>query len=160
MQDFFFEYKTIIIFFHIISAVVWVGGMIAMRYAAHPSFMQIVSPADRLEKISLALKKLFMIVLPFVFVLALTGAIATIGNGIKYTEFHYITHIKEGIWTVMFINLTMMMIRRKKADKAMLEGDFHQASKMLSLIGKVMVPLNIGLGTTAIFLGAYLASIF
>ena len=56
MQDFFAEYKAIIIFLHIISAVVWIGGMIAMRYAAHPSFMQIESPLKRLERISDALK--------------------------------------------------------------------------------------------------------
>ena len=59
MQDIFLEYKTIIVFLHVISAVVWVGGMIAMRFAAHPSFMEIESPLKRLEHISKALKKLF-----------------------------------------------------------------------------------------------------
>ncbi len=158
IQDFFFEYKAFIIFAHIISAVVWVGGMIAMRYAAHPSFMQIVSPADRLEKISHALKRLFIMVIPFVLILAITGAIATIGNGIKHTDFHYLTHLKEGIWGVMLINLIIMMVRRSKADKAMLEGDFSRAGNMLGLIGKYMVPLNIILGILAIFLGATLSA--
>ncbi len=41
MQDIFLEYKTFIVFLHVISAVVWVGGMIAMRYAAHYSFLEI-----------------------------------------------------------------------------------------------------------------------
>ncbi len=158
IADFFFEYKPFIIFAHIISAVIWVGGMIAMRYAAHPSFMQIVSPADRLEKISHALKRLFIMVIPFVLILALTGAIATIGNGIKYTDFHYLTHLKEGIWGVMFVNLIIMILRRKRADKAMLEGDFNKATKMLGLIGRYMVPINIILGVTAIFLGATISA--
>ena len=30
MQDLFLENKTIIVFLHVISAVVWVGGMIAI----------------------------------------------------------------------------------------------------------------------------------
>ena len=37
----FANYSDIIIFLHVISAVIWVGGMIAMRFAAHYSFAQI-----------------------------------------------------------------------------------------------------------------------
>ncbi len=158
MSEFFLEYKTFLIFLHIISAVVWVGGMIAMRYAAHPSFMLIESPAKRLESISLALKKLFRIVIVFIFILAMTGAILTVVLGLKHTEYSIYTHIKEGIWTLMAINFFTMMYRRAKADKAMTQGDFVTAKNQLSLIGSFMVPLNIALGTIAIFLGAYLSS--
>ncbi|MCD6172733.1 MAG: hypothetical protein J7J96_02955 [Sulfurimonas sp.] len=158
MQEFFGEYKAIIIFLHIISAVIWIGGMIAMRYAAHPSFMEIESPAKRLERISDALKRLFNIVLVFIFILAGTGAVLTIGYQLKYTEYHIYTHIKEGIWSVMAINYFTMMHRRKKADKAILEGNFVLAKNQLELIGKFMVPLNIALGIVAIAIGAYLAS--
>ena len=158
MQEFFGEYKAIIIFLHIISAVVWVGGMIAMRYAAHPSFMEIESPAKRLERISDALKRLFNIVLVFIFILAATGAVLTIGYQLKYTEYHIYTHLKEGIWSIMAINYFVMMYRRRKADKAILEGDFVLAKNQLGLIGKFMVPLNITLGIVAIAMGAYLSS--
>ncbi len=158
MQEFFAQYKTIIIFLHIISAVIWIGGMIAMRYAAHPSFMEIESPAKRLERISDALKRLFKIVLIFIFILAATGALLTVGYQLKYTEYHIYTHIKEGIWTLMAINYFMMMYRRKKADKAILEGDFVLAKNQLELIGKWMVPVNILLGIIAIAIGAYLTS--
>ena len=65
MVEFFAEYKVYIVFLHVLSAVVWVGGMIAMRYAAHPSFLEIESPAKRLERIADALKRLFCIVAPF-----------------------------------------------------------------------------------------------
>ncbi|MCD4667905.1 MAG: hypothetical protein K8R44_04870 [Sulfurimonas sp.] len=158
MQEFFGEYKAIIIFLHIISSVVWIGGMIAMRYAAHPSFMEIESPAKRLERISDALKRLFNIVLVFIFILAGTGAVLTIGYQLKYTEYHIYTHIKEGIWGVMAINYFIMMQRRKKVDKAILEGNFVLAKSQLELIGKFMVPLNIALGIIAIAIGAYLSS--
>ncbi len=50
------------------------------------------------------------------------------------------------------------MHRRKKADKAILEGNFVLAKSQLELIGKFMVPLNIALGIIAIAIGAYLAS--
>ncbi len=156
MQDFFMNYRAEIIFIHVISAVVWVGGMIGMRFAAHYGFAGINSPKEKLERTAVALKRLFYMVLPFVLLLALTGAVITIGYGIKHTEFHYMTHIKEGIWTVMFINLIAMIIRRNKAEKALKNGDVELAKKQLGLIGKAMVPVNIFLGITEIVVGVAL----
>ena len=159
MQEIFAEYKTFIVFLHVISAVVWVGGMIAMRYAAHPSFMQIESPAKRLERISHALKRLFSIVLPFVIILILTAVVMIKGYGLSQSEYSLFSHAKEGIWSVMFINLIVMMKRRNRADRALADGDFVLAKNQLGLIGKFMVPLNIALGVTAIFLGSYFSSV-
>jgi uncharacterized membrane protein len=158
MIAFVLENRNIFIFLHVISAVIWVGGMIAMRFAAHYSFVAIVNPQDRLEKSSAALKRLFYIVMPFVLLLAATGALLTVAYGIKYTPYHYLTHIKEGIWGVMFMNLVMMMIRRAKADQAMQRGDFHEARALLGMISKYMVPVNIVLGVVAIFFGTLLRS--
>ncbi len=158
MQEIFLENKTIIVFLHVISAVVWVGGMIAMRFAAHQSFLEIESPQKRLEHIAIALKRLFFIVLPFVIILLVTAVLMIKGYGLSQTEFSGLAHAKEGIWTIMFINLIAMIIRRNKGEKLLNEGDATGAKKQLELIGKFMVPLNIVLGITAIFMGTYLSS--
>ena len=158
MQEIFLENKTIIVFLHVISAVVWVGGMIAMRYAAHQSFLEIESPLKRLERISHALKRLFSIVLPFVIILLITAIFMIKGYGLSQTEFSVLAHVKEGIWTLMFVNLLVMMFRRNKAKKMLANGDSVGAKNQLGLIGKFMVPLNILLGICAIFLGTYLSS--
>ncbi|MCF6309303.1 MAG: hypothetical protein L3J19_02345 [Sulfurimonas sp.] len=158
MQEIFLENKTIIVFLHVISAVVWVGGMIAMRYAAYQSFLQIESPQKRLEHIAIALKRLFSIVLPFVIILLITAIFMIKGYELSQTEFSVLAHVKEGIWSVMFINLIVMMQRRNRASKALENGDFVLAKNQLGLIGKIMVPLNILLGIIAIFLGTYLSS--
>lgn len=160
MQEFFTEYKTFIVFLHVISAVVWVGGMVSMRYAAHPSFMEIESPAKRLERIAHALKRLFTIVLPFVIILLISAVVMIKGYGLSQSEYSIFSHAKEGIWSVMFINLIVMMKRRNRAEKMLGEGDFAGAKGQLEPIGKYMVPLNIILGVIAIFMGAYLSSIF
>jgi len=157
MQDIFYEYRVVILFLHVISAVVWIGGMVAMKYAAHPSFMEITSPIERLERISFALKRLFLIVFIFILILAGTGAFLTIGYGIKYTDFHIYTRIKEAIWGLMFLNYGAMVIRRSKVDKAIAQGDLVYAKNNLIIIGKYMVPINILLGVSAIFIGAYLS---
>ena len=160
MQEFFTEYKTFIVFFHVISGVVWVGGMIAMRYAAHASFMEIESPAIRLERIAHALKRLFTIVLPFVIILLLTAVIMIKGYSLSQSEFSALSHAKEGIWSVMFINLIVMMKRRNRAEVMLKDGDFAGAKGQLEPIGKFMVPLNIILGICAIFIGTYFSSNF
>lgn len=158
MAEFFAEYKTIIVFLHVISAVVWVGGMIAMRFAAHPSFVRIESPAKRLEHIALALKGLFTIVVPFVVILLVTAIIMIKGYALSSTEFAMTAHIKEGIWTIMAINLFAMILRRNRAVKLLSEGDMVGAKSALEIIGKYMVPANIILGIIAIYLGTSLSS--
>lgn len=157
MEAIFTEYKTVIVFLHVISGVVWVGGMIAMRYAAHPSFMEIESPAKRLERVADGLKRLFSIVLPFVITLIITAIFMIKGYSLSQSDFSVFAHAKEGIWTIMFINLMIMIFRRNKAEKLLAKGDFLGAKNQLGLIGKVMVPLNIALGVVAIFLGTYLS---
>jgi len=158
MAEFFAEYKTFIVFLHVISAVVWVGGMIAMRFAAHPSFIKIESPAKRLEHIALALKGLFTIVVPFVIVLLVTAVLMIKGYSLSQSEFAPLAHAKEGIWTIMAVNLFLMIRRRNRGQKLLEEGDMVGAKKSLEMIGKYMVPLNIILGIIAIFLGASLSS--
>ncbi len=160
MTEFFLEYKTYIVFLHVISAVVWVGGMVALRYAAHPSFMEIESPGQRLERVSHALKNLFIIVAPFILILVVTAVIMIKGYAISTTDYKTLGYAKEGIWTVMLIAYLVMVFRRNKAAKALTQGDFVTAKNQLGLIGRFMVPLNITLGTIAIFLGSYFSSVF
>jgi len=158
VQELFLDNKTIIVFLHVISAVVWVGGMIAMRFAAHQSFLEIESPQKRLERIAHALKRLFTIVLPFVIILLITAVFMIKGYGLSQSEFSLLAHVKEGIWSFMFLNLIIMIKRRNRAEKMLSDGDFLGAKNQLGTIGKFMVPLNIVLGIIAIFLGTYLSS--
>ncbi|MDQ1263414.1 MAG: hypothetical protein QG559_415 [Campylobacterota bacterium] len=157
MQEIFLENRTIIVFLHVISGVVWVGGMVAMRYAAHHSFLKIESPHKRLEHIAYALKRLFNIVLPFVAVLFITAIFMVKGYTLSASELSMFSYIKEAVWTLMFINLSVMIYRRNKGVKLLDKGDMVGAKAQIELIGKVMVPLNIALGTLAVFLGTYLS---
>ncbi len=157
MQDIFLEYKTLFVFLHVISAVVWVGGMVAMRYAAHHSFLKIESPLKRLEHIAYALKRLFTIVVPFVVILLVTAIFMVKGYGLSQSDFAPLSYAKEAIWSVMFVNLMVMILRRNRGERMLHEGNMMGAKNQIELIGKVMVPLNIVLGVIAIFLGTYLS---
>jgi uncharacterized membrane protein len=158
MVELFAEYKTLIVFLHVISAVVWVGGMIAMRFAAHPSFMAIASNQERLARVVYATKRLFIIVFPFTIILLVTAVIMLLGYDLKNTPYAQFGHIKEGIWSVMFVNYLIMIKRRNRASKLLAEGDVIGAKNSMGIVGKYMIPLNIILGIVAIYLGAVLSS--
>ena len=158
MVEIFAEYKTLVLFLHVISAVIWVGGMIALRFAAHASFMEIDEPKERLTRIAHAMKRLFIIVFPFTIILLVTAVIMLLGYDLKNTPYAELGYLKEGIWTVMFVNYFVMIIRRNRAAKLIKLGDIAGAKFSMGMIGKYMIPLNIILGLVAIYLGSTLSS--
>lgn len=169
MVTLFWEYSTLIVFLHVISAVIWVGGMIAMRFAAHQSFQEL-EPPMRLARSAQALKRLFAIVSPFVVILIITAVLMAVGWGFRAASVdangnvideaafatYQLVHVKEAIWMLMALNLGAMIWRRNKAQKLIDAGDYAAAKPMLGLIGKYMVPINIALGVIAIYLGVTL----
>ena len=174
MKDFiintFANFSTEIIFLHIISAVVWVGGMIAMRFAAHQSIQMIENTHVKIERTAYALKRLFTIVAPFVVILIITAILMAVGYGFRAAavdangnvidayamHLYNLVHVKESIWMIMSANFIAMVIRRNKAEKLIKNGDLIGAGAILKIIGKYMVPLNIILGIVAIYLGVTL----
>lgn len=178
MKEFLIEtfanHRTLIVFLHILSAVVWVGGMIAIRFAAHYSMQMITDPKLRLERSANTLKRLFIIVTPFVLILIGTAVLMAVGLGFRaaavdasgnviddYAMSLYNTvHVKEGIWLIMTLNFIAMIVRRKKSEKALVQGDLETAKNGLGLIAKYMVPVNIVLGVTAIFIGVVLRNAY
>jgi len=170
----FSHHRTLIVFLHVLSAVIWVGGMIAIRFATHHSLAMISDPKLRMERAAHTLKRLFSIVWPFVIVLIITAVLMAVGLGFRaaamdpmgnviddYAMSIYNTvHIKEAIWLIMAVNLGAMMWRRAKAEQALKEGNLEEAKEMLALIAKYMVPVNIVLGITAIFIGVVLRNAY
>lgn len=170
MTELFWANTELIVFLHVISAVIWVGGMVAMRFAAHQSFVHVEEPLIRLERIAHALKRLFTIVWPFVIILIVTAVLMAVGwdfrnaaldaNGVVIDEnamaMYNLVHVKEAIWMIMAMNLGVMMYLRSKAEKLLGRDDLIGAQKKLGLIGKYLVPLNIVLGVIAIYMGVVL----
>jgi len=156
METLFAENRTLIVFLHVISAVIWVGGMIAIRFSAHYSLAQLESK-ERLARTAYMLRNLFMIVAPFVVILLVTALIMALALGLHHGELKLVAFAKEGIWTIMTLNLLFMVLRRNKAQKLINEGKFDGAKSLLELIGTVLVPVNIALGIVAIYLGVTLS---
>lgn len=156
MAEFFSEYSRIIIFLHVISAVIWVGGMIAIRVAVHPSLQTVDEVSIRLGKSLMIMKRLFLLVLPFIVILLATAVVIAVGLDFKHSSLYGVVQIKEGIWTIMVINYGYMFFQRSKAQKLFDSGDLSAAKAKIAKIPTLFLPINIFLGIVAIYLGVML----
>lgn len=153
MTEFFNNFSSIIVFLHVISAVIWVGGMIAIRFAVHYSMQNIEDPKVKLGRTLENLKRFFNIVIPTIITLLITAIIMIIALGFKGTALYNIVIVKEIIWTIMLIIFITIYMKRNKAQKAFDNGDFTNTKKQLIPIATYFIPINIVLGLVAIFLG-------
>ena len=170
MVNLFGNYAHEIVFLHVLSAFIWVGGMIAVRFAVHPVMQSIDDPAIRLGKTLQITKNLFHIVMPFIAVLIVTAVLMAVGLGFRIAAvdesgnvinqtaygMYQIVHAKEVIWTVMTANFTWMYLKRRKAQKLFDAGDLPAAKAAVAIVPKYLLPLNIVLGVAALWLGVTL----
>lgn len=153
MSELFQNFSAPIVFLHVISAVIWVGGMIAIRFAIHHSMQEIAEPRIKLERTLDNLRRFFNMVIPAIITLLITAIIMIIALGFKGTPLYSVVIAKEVIWTIMTIVFISIYLKRNKAQKLFEGGDFLGAKNSLAPIAKYFIPLNIVLGVIAIFLG-------
>ncbi len=156
MIDFFNNYSSIIVFLHVISAVIWVGGMIAIRFAIHYSMQNIEEPKIKLGRTLENLKRFFSMVIPAILTLLITAVMIIVGLELKETTLYNIVIVKEIIWSIMTFIFLIVFIKRNKAQKAFDNNDFANAKNNLLPIATYFIPINIVLGLIAIFLGVTL----
>ncbi|MEA3418467.1 MAG: hypothetical protein U9Q90_03625 [Campylobacterota bacterium] len=170
MVEFFGNYAHELVFLHVLSAFVWVGGMIAIRLAVHPNLLLIEDPKVRLERVLAITGRFFNIVIPFIVLLIFTAVIMAVGLGFRaaavdasgniISEAAYATyqlvHVKEGIWMIMAMNFTWMYLKRRKAQTLFDAGDLPAAKEKIAIIPKLLLPVNIILGLAALWLGVTL----
>ena len=170
MVNLFGNYVHEIVFLHVLSAFIWVGGMIAVRFAVHPVMQSIDDSAIRLGKTLQITKNLFHIVMPFIAVLIVTAVLMAVGLGFRIAAvdesgnvinqtaygIYQIVHAKEVIWMVMTANFTWMYFKRRKAQKLFDAGDLSAAKSAVAIVPKYLLPVNIALGVLALWLGVTL----
>ncbi len=149
MKEIYENYAMIIIFLHILSAVVWVGGMIAIRLAVHPALQGIEDSKLKLSKTLEITRKLFHLVFPFIIISLLCALVLIIGAGYSGWKIY----VKEAIWTVMTLNYIYMYIQRFRAARALKKDDIQRAKELIRLLPNRLLPLNIILGIIAILFG-------
>lgn len=145
-----------IVFLHVLSAVIWIGGMIVIRFAIHYSMQNIKDPKIKIGKTLENLKRFFNLVIPSILTLLITAILMLMEFNFNETELNSIAITKEIIWTIMTIIFIFIFIKRNKAQQFFNSGDFANAKNNLLPIATYLIPINIILGLVAIFLGIVL----
>lgn len=153
METIFNNFASIIVFLHVISAVIWVGGMIAIRFAVHYSMQEVDDAKIKLGRTLETLRRFFNMVIPSIIILLATAIIMIIALGFKGTNLYSVVIAKEAIWTIMTLIFVFIFVKRKQAQKAFDEGKLPEAKEKLLPIANYLIPTNIVLGLIAIFLG-------
>ncbi|WP_148623307.1 hypothetical protein [Aliarcobacter cryaerophilus] len=153
MSELFNNFSTLIIFLHVISAIVWIGGMIVIRFAIHYSIQNIQEPKIKLGLTLENLKRFFYMVIPSIIILLITAIILILSLDFKETPLYKFVIAKEIIWFIMTTIFIVIYIKREKAQKAFDSGDFVTAKNQLNPLAKYLIPINIFLGIIAVILG-------
>jgi len=172
MTELFNNYGGVIVFLHVLSAFVWVGGMIAIRLAVHPVVSRggvtgaqmlqndvmdfMLKPKQRLGITLQVTGRLFNLVIPFIVILFATGLMMAIAMGGHHGDLKSIFLSKEIIWTIMAINFIYMYTKRAKAWKLFSKDEVALAKAQMSLIPNLLLPINIILGIVALWMGVTL----
>jgi len=172
MGEFFANNGHMLVFLHVLSAFIWVGGMIAMRVAVHPviarggvtdaqmllshKIADILEPKQRLGITMQTVGRLFNLVMPFIIILFATGLIMAISLGGHHGSLKTLFLSKEIIWTIMAVNYGVMYYKRATAWKMFNEGKVKEAKARMKWMANVLLPLNIVLGLVALWMGVSL----
>ena len=153
MESLFNNFSSLIVFLHVLSAVIWIGGMIVIRFAVHYSMQNIDEPKIKLGRTLENLKRFFSMVIPSIIILLITAIIMIVALGFKGTELYSTVIAKEAVWIIMTIVFIIVYIKRNQGQKAFDNGNYPLAKQKLQPIANVLIPLNIVLGLIAIYLG-------
>lgn len=153
LEEFYIHNAKYIIFAHILSAIIWVGGMIAIKLTVHPSVGALSDAKEKLELNLAIMKRLLILVFPFIIILLVTAIIMLKGLNLMDSELKKIAYIKEGIWSVMLLLYITMIIIRSYAKKEVALQNYSKAKKYLFSISWIILPLNIILGISALMFG-------
>ncbi len=156
--DFYAEYGRFIVFLHVVSAVIWIGGMIVVKFIVSPVMATIQDVKLRLSRILQIMQRLLNFVMLFIVILAITGVFMNLGHDFRHSSpsLYMLIHIKEAIWTLMGINFIYIYRKRNAAEREFLGGDNEGAAESIFTISNYLLPLNIFLGFVAIYFGIIL----
>lgn len=153
--EFFANYSKYIVLAHVLSAIIWVGGMIVLRFFVHSAIAKIDSSVIKLRVALSYLKSFFNVVIFLIIILLSTAMLMSIGMNLIASPLAIDVHIKEAILTVMIINFIFIYIKRNRAENLYLHHNYEATTKELKLIPN-MILLNIILGVCAVYLGVTL----
>lgn len=153
--EFFGSFARIIVFLHIVSATLLIGGLYILRFVIKPILMTMKDEEDKFERCLSILDRYSKFLLLVMLVLISASLMMTVGFGFQYASpiTYTLIHIKEAIWLFMAFNFAFMYWKLLSAKKAYKKCDYFEVKENIILIIHCLVPLNLLLALAAVFIG-------
>lgn len=164
------DYPTIVIFLHVLSAAVWVGGLVSLWYIGGNTSEELAIENRFVNRVAV-IKKYFIFLSPFILTLFVTSLFMALGYrdqaydadgfiiDMQGVQTYKWIHAKGSIWLTMVINMIFILYVMNKTCttyKDHRSATRHKATDCMWLVNTYLLPLNIILGVIAIYLGAFL----
>lgn len=153
--EFFGSFAKIIVFLHVISAAILIGGLFILRFVIKPILMTMEDEEDKFKRCLNILDRYSKILLPVMLILISASLVMTIGLGFEYASpiTYTLIHVKEALWLFIAFNFGFMYWKFLEAKKAYKKCDYFEVKENIILIVNCLVPLNLILALIAAFVG-------
>lgn len=158
VREFFGNFSTLIIFVHVASTLMLIGGLFVVSFLAKPIIYEIKIPRIKYGKSIELLKKFLLFALIFMVLTILSGFVIVVGlnfaGGNPATN--VIVHTIEALIFFACINFVYIYLKYKEAYKYYQRDENIQTHENLELIFRYIFPLNFILGIASIYLSIIL----
>lgn len=142
-----------LLFVHLASAVVWLGGMVFAHFALRPAAMQVLEPPARLPLMTAALGRFFRLVAVAVVAILLSGWLLIARVGLAQAPVAW--HLMLAIGVLMALIFAFIYLRLYPALRAAVAAtQWPAAAAVLNRI-RGLVFVNLCLGFVAVAAAAY-----
>lgn len=153
--DIFVNYSRVIVFFHVISAVLLIGSLFLIRFLIVPVLDKIEQEEIRYKAYLELIKYFFSFVFIIMIILIVVSVFMNVGLGLKFGDqtTYIMTHTKEIVWSIMMLNFIVMYVKYWNAKKAMKKNMFIEVHENIVLIVKYLIPANLILSCLSVYFG-------
>lgn len=142
-------FYTLLLFAHVLGAVVWVGGMFMMQTAIRPAAAELLEPPLRLPLLVAVLERFFRWVTVAVLVMLASGLAMIFGGG-GFAAAHVSVHLMFGLGLLMTAIYAFIRIAPfRQLKDAVAARDWASAAGPLGALRK-LVATNLALGILTI----------
>lgn len=158
INEYFFYLSKYIIPLHTFSVVVWIGGMILFVVAVYPAMKHMQNEKVMILRSIEMLKRFFYMLIPFIALTMVTGLVMNTALGFerRHPVLSTVIHTKEAVWIFMTLIYLYTFYKCLKAQKLYYHEDYIEAKDTIRLISNYLFPINIFLGSIALYFGALL----
>lgn len=155
LMEVFGNFSRWIVLLHIVSAMLLVGSLLAMRLLVRPVINSIKEEKERLEKGMELMRRYAYFIVPVMLILVGASVFMNVGLGFKYGDptTYILIHAKEALWTFIAFNFIYMVFKYKNAKKALQHEEYIEVQENLVLMYEYLIPLNAILGIIGAYMG-------